>query len=339
MIVSVRDEGTTWQYPLDVSADNLLIAAMLLGSVSGILGRLDRDGYLGAVASVVLAVGGAALFAVVVAEGVGIAQLLRMYLRGFRACPPDVKSRVEGQMHECGVRRALVLWEPTNFAVDARSFGSFFIKGVAVTGGAVALADIEPDAFRGLVTHEAAHLTNYDIFFLALLVGDLGLAAMMADRAGPFVDDEVACRILLEFLTKPLFLLVMVYRRELLADAFALSHVANRDVYVRMLAAGAMRDRFLHPSRHKRMRACRIDNPVLRRRAWILLLCAWMIGSIAYGLFSQWTIYVSNLYERNQLIAFLWYVGAFVAGAYFPYKAFVAELGKGPERKIAFTAT
>lgn len=339
MIVSVRDEGTTWQYPLDVSADNLLIAAMLLGSVSRILGRVDHDGYLGAVVSFVMTLGGAALLTVVVAEGIGVFQLLYLYVRRFRVCPPDVRKRIVDQLRECGVRRAMILWEPTNFAVDARSFGSFFIKGVAVTGGAVALADIEPDAFRGLVSHEAAHLRNYDIFFLALLVGDLGLAVVMANNANVNMDDSLGCLVLLEFLTKPLFLLVMVYRRELLADAFALSYVTNRDVYIRMLAAGAMRDRLLHPSRRKRMRACRIENPVLRRRGWLLLFCAWMIAGIAYGLHEQWTIYIRDDYWRDHFFAFLWYAAAFVAGAYFPYRAFVAEWGKGSQRKIAFIAT
>jgi hypothetical protein len=147
MRVSVRDEGTTWEYPLDVSADNLLIGAMIIGPIAGIMGDFSEGyGFLGIVFRVIVNLISLCVGAFVVSEVIGLLQLSRLLLRGYRLCPEEVRALFTQTLNNAGIKRSIILWNPTNFAIDARSFGSFLMKGVALTGGTVALAGSDGDA-------------------------------------------------------------------------------------------------------------------------------------------------------------------------------------------------
>jgi Zn-dependent protease with chaperone function len=266
-----------WGHPhiVDVTSDQKILFAMLFVPAILALSDVSRGAY-GVVIKILIYI------AIIIGlfgffELVGLAQLLWLLSKGFRLAPRDVRNTISALMHDkslSAMSRLVILWRPTDYSVNARVNGAPILRIIAVTGGLVAVARSFPRQVRPVLMHERAHIQNADFLIYAMMI--LLFSGLWMGWRGVI---EIA---------KLPFLVFMLRRRELLADAFAMRFSPTRENYVRLLGMGTMKDALLRPRHNERVQAATEDNVVLRRSGGLVVIGYILAASVILQLVIMW---------------------------------------------------
>lgn len=288
MIIHARD---MWgrSHAVDVSSDQKLVVAMLFVPALLIIADVS-DGWQGVLLRAAGQFAGiAGIFALF--EVLGLLQLIWLLLRGFRFAPLEVDRLVRSMCHHEGLpplRRLRILWRPTDFSVNARVNGAPLLRILAVTGGLVAAATADPVRARPVLMHERAHVENADFLVYAMM-------AMLFSGLG------MGCRGIIEIAKFP-FVVYLLRRRELLADAFAMQFAVAPTQYGELLGARAMRHGLLRPSHAERLRAATADNLVLRTSHGLVAISRVLVLTVALHFVIIWF-----QLDRYHGLALIWF--------------------------------
>lgn len=328
---------------VDVSSDNALLVAMV---VSPAFSRL-ADLALGDVVALIVVVTflvGVVVLTPVLGTLILVVQLVILRCSGYRRLPRDLEQVVYASLEHLkrsiGTRPLLTMWNPLDYSSTARARGSALMSVVVLPAGVVSGALVAPARARPIIAHELAHLANrdyliYTAVFASVLISGVGAYGLLTYDEPSFGQDT--SRLLLIRLTVeavfavPLFI-ILLRRRELIADVIAMNASALASDYVRLVETGKLTDKLFHPRARVRRLAVTTDNPVLRHNGWIAAYCFYSIAASGLVIGARAMLIMDELGFAPFRIA--WLALCFWAATYYPRRALRNEMSKGSSEKV-----